>query len=164
MVRDPSKSIEQQSLTQRKNLSSRSISPKSRLGFVLSLFYPRCMSDHPASWRMPSEKQLEKMKAPSPREAPEDGWWNSVLSDPALDRSSWVPIQNRRLSEIPREMLRVECRRCGRCVEITCKDAARLVGPHAVWKELGMKLLEDDCQHRTGRHEEDGCWPSWGEK
>jgi hypothetical protein len=21
--------------------------------------------------------------------------------------------------------------------------------------------LDDGCQHRTGRHEEDGCWPEW---
>jgi hypothetical protein len=22
-------------------------------------------------------------------------------------------------------------------------------------------LLDDGCQHRSGRHEEDGCWPDW---
>lgn len=112
---------------------------------------------------MPTPKQFEKMKAPSPPEVTDDGWWRSVLSDPAVTRSSWVPIQNRRLSEIPREVLRVECIRCFRIVEIAKKDAVMLAGPHAVWKDLGMKLLEDGCQNRTGRHEEDGCWPQWTE-
>jgi hypothetical protein len=22
-------------------------------------------------------------------------------------------------------------------------------------------LLDNGCQQRTGRHEEDGCWPNW---
>jgi hypothetical protein len=22
-------------------------------------------------------------------------------------------------------------------------------------------LLDDNCQNRTRRHEEDGCWPDW---
>jgi hypothetical protein len=36
-----------------------------------------------------------------------------------------------------------------------------LYGPHAIWKNVGQRLLDDACQHRTGRHEEDGCWPDW---
>jgi hypothetical protein len=24
-------------------------------------------------------------------------------------------------------------------------------------------LLDDGCQHRTGRLEEDGCWPDWSQ-
>jgi len=123
-------------------------------------------SDRPASWRMPTEKQLEKMAkqaaiqpaSPAPQD---DGWWQSVLNDPALDRSTWVPIQQRRLSEIPRPILRVDCIRCGRAVEISHADAVRLYGPHATWKEVGQRLLDDGCQRRTGRHEEDGCWPGW---
>jgi hypothetical protein len=41
-----------------------------------------------------------------------------------------VPIQQRRLSEIPRHVLRVGCRRCGRVVEIQTADAVRLYGRH----------------------------------
>jgi hypothetical protein len=37
-------------------------------------------------------------------------------------------------------------------------------GVHAIWKDVGCKLLDDRCEHRTGRHEEDGCWPSWRAK
>src|SRR5580704_1883008 len=66
--------------------------------------------------------------------------WDSVLSDPRAAGKPWLPIQQRRLSEIPRELLRVECLRCLRTVEIQKADALRLYGPH----------------------EEDGCWPSWG--
>jgi len=40
-------------------------------------------------------------------------------------------------------------------------DAVRLAGPQAVWKDVGQRLLDDTCQQRTGRHEEDGCWPSF---
>jgi hypothetical protein len=66
-----------------------------------------------------------------------------------------------RLSEIPHELLRVECRRCGRAIEIQRVDAVKLFGPHAVWKDVGQRLLDDGCQARTGRLEEDGCWPDW---
>jgi hypothetical protein len=55
----------------------------------------------------------------------------------------------------------VSCRRCGRTVEIRKADAVRLAGAQAVWKDFGQRLLDDTCQARTGRHEEDGCWPSF---
>jgi hypothetical protein len=65
-------------------------------------------------------------------------------------RNALVPIQQRRLSEIPRHVLRVECLRCFRIVEIQKADAVRLFGPHAVYKDVGQALLDDGCQHRTG--------------
>lgn len=120
------------------------------------------MSNWSAYWRMPSAKQIEKMTAQRPAKPTTDDGWDSVLSDPRAAGPSWIPIQQRRLSEIPRHLLRVECRRCLRIVEIQTLDAVRLYGPHAVWKDVGQKLLGDGCKHRTGRHEEDGCWPDWG--
>jgi hypothetical protein len=66
-----------------------------------------------------------------------------------------------RLSEIPRELLRVECARCSRCVEILRLDAIKLCGPHAIWRDVGQALLDNGCRVRTGRLEEDGCWPDW---
>jgi hypothetical protein len=66
-----------------------------------------------------------------------------------------------RLTEIPQHLLRVGCRRCGRTVEIQKADAVRLYGPDAVWKNVGQRLLDNTCSQRTGRHEEDGCWPSF---
>jgi len=45
--------------------------------------------------------------------------WESVLNAPYADaRPAGVPIQQRRLSEIPRHLLRVSCRPCDRVVEI----------------------------------------------
>ena len=60
------------------------------------------------------------------------------------------------------DVLRVECIRCNRIVEIQALDAIRFYGPHAIWKDVGQRLLDNTCPHRTGRHEEDGCWPGWG--
>jgi hypothetical protein len=131
------------------------------------------MTDRPASWRMPTPKQMEKLAAvvgreprrmpnPGPGDAmsPED--WDAVLRDPLADAGReppGPPVRTLRLSEISQHILRVGCRRCGRTVEIQKADAIRLYGPLAVWKAVGERLLDDTCQQRTGRHEEDGCWP-----
>ena len=40
-------------------------------------------------------------------------------------------------------------------------DAVRLYGGNAVWKDVAQRLLDNTCQHRTGRHDEDGCWPAF---
>jgi hypothetical protein len=90
-----------------------------------------------------------------------DAYWDALLADPRAAGKPWLPIQQRRLSEIPRELLRVDCSRCGRAVEIRRLDAIRLSGPHATWREAGTRLLADGCRVRTGRLEEDGCWPDF---
>jgi len=46
-------------------------------------------------------------------------------------------------------------------VEIQTVDAVRLYGANAIWKDVGQRLLDDTCQQRTGRLEEDGCWPAF---
>lgn len=98
---------------------------------------------------------------PEIAQMPEE-YWKAVLDDPcARSAPSGVPIQNRRLSEIPRHVLRVSCRRCDRIVEIQMPDALRMYGKHAVWKEVGTKLLDGTCQERTGSREDDGCWPAF---
>jgi len=79
--------------------------------------------------------------SPSPAPDRDDGWWDSVLSDPRAAGSPGIPIQQRRLSEIPRHVLRVECIRCNRIVEIQTLDAIRFYGAHAIWKDVGQKLL-----------------------
>jgi hypothetical protein len=53
-----------------------------------------------------------------------------------------LPIEQRRLSEIPRHVLRVECLRCFRIVEIRTADAIKLYGPHLSWKDVGQAFLE----------------------
>jgi hypothetical protein len=129
------------------------------------------MTDRPASWRMPGRIEMEKLAskpAPAPRidDPPRDGplpqeYWDAVLGDPRAVSRPGIPISQRRLSEIPREVLRVECSRCFRIVEIQRLDAIRLHGAHSTWREVAQRLLDDGCQHRTGSHEDDGCWPDF---
>jgi hypothetical protein len=87
----------------------------------------KIMSDRPASWRMPSIKQMEKMaalnrRAPgAPALAPADDlppeYWQALLEDGASkvepSKSSIATLQ---LTEIPQHLLRVNCRRCNRAV------------------------------------------------
>jgi hypothetical protein len=130
------------------------------------------MTDRPASWRMPTPKQMEKMAAvvgrnvpPKPGLAPDDNlppeYWQALLDDPRADARPGSSGGALRLSQIPQHILRLGCRRCARMVEIQKVDAARLYGPDALWKDVGQRLLNNTCTQRTGRHEEDGCWPSY---
>jgi hypothetical protein len=118
---------------------------------------------------MPTPKQMEKLAAEAdrrrdPSAAPDASlpaeYWESVLKDPRADATG-AQLRPRRLSEIQRHVLRVSCRRCERTVEIQTADAVRLYGGNAVWKDVAQRLLDNTCQQRTGRHEEDGCWPGF---
>jgi hypothetical protein len=114
---------------------------------------------------MPSPKQMEKLAREAPRqpnrEKPDPGpgdplpeeLWDVVLAEPRAAGRPPLPIQQCRLSEIPRHLLRVACIRCFRVIEIQKADA--------VWKDVGQRLLDQTCSNRAGRHEEDGCWPGW---
>src|SRR5689334_15056266 len=126
------------------------------------------MTDRPASWRMPTPKQMEEMTAvvgrsvpPEPGLAPDDDlpqeYWQALLDDPRAEARRVLSGESLRLSQIPQHILRVGCRRCARIVEIQKVDAARLYGPDALWKDVGQRLLDNTCTQRTGRHEEDGC-------
>jgi hypothetical protein len=101
------------------------------------------MTDRPASWRMPSPKQIEKLAAaaavrgsvppvrtPGPGDEMPPEYWQAVLDDPHADasRRTGPSIRTQRLSDIQRHLLRVACRRCGRTVEIQKADAVRLAG------------------------------------
>src|ERR1700749_4315184 len=131
------------------------------------------MTDRPASWRMPSRREMEKMASaagrkspPAPALAPDDDlppeYWQALLEDEhSAARSPGQSTGALRLSEIAQHLLRVSCRRCGRTVEIQKADAIRLYGSRAIWKTVGQRLLDNTCTQRTGRHEEDGCWPSY---
>jgi hypothetical protein len=121
-------------------------------------------NERPASWRMPSPKQMDKLAReaarrrdidqpdPAPNDPMPDGLWEAVLADPRAAGQSPLPILQCRLSEIPHHVLRVECVRCFRIVEIQKADAVRFYGPHAVWKDVGQRLLDQTCTNRTGRH------------
>ncbi|PSO26472.1 hypothetical protein [Bradyrhizobium sp. MOS002] len=133
------------------------------------------MTDRPASWRMPTRKQMDRIAsaggrraAPARGLAPEDDlppeYWQALLGDARVHRNSSSPRPSEcqlRLGQIPAHLLRVGCRRCGRTVEIQKIDATRLYGLDAIWRDVGQRLLDGTCSQRTGRHEEDGCWPSY---
>src|SRR5258707_7888372 len=63
------------------------------------------MNDRPASWKMSTPKQMEKLAAqkapapaasePAPDAPPPVEWWDSVLSDPRAAGKAWIPIQQR---------------------------------------------------------------------
>jgi hypothetical protein len=123
---------------------------------------------------MPPPKQMKKLATPAvgrqtcatrpvgPADEMPPEYWQAVLADADADASSPGPGAGgvrTRLSHIPQHILRVGCRRCGRTVEIQKVDAACLYGPDAIWKDVGQRLLDNTCTQRTGRHEEDGCWP-----
>ncbi|MGT2502684.1 hypothetical protein ACVOMS_21310 [Bradyrhizobium guangxiense] len=124
---------------------------------------------------MPNRKQMDRMaaavgrKAPAtPALAPSDDlppeYWQALLDDPCADGANRVARASGRalrLDEIPQHLLRVSCRRCGRTIEIQKADAIRLYGQVAIWRDVGQRLLDNTCTIRTGRHEEDGCWPSF---
>lgn len=87
----------------------------------------------------------------------EDAWWASVLSDPRAETRK--PIGSRTLAELRASVLRVECLKCFRVVAIDKAEALRRYYGGSLWREVAIRLLADGCAHRTGRHEEDGCWP-----
>ena len=133
------------------------------------------MSDRPASWRLPSAKQMEKplfeavgsiplARAFGPSDDLPTEYWDAVLRDAYADAGPGGQslVRTLRLSEISQHVLRVSCTRCGRIVDIHKTDALRLYGPWPIWKDAAQKLLDNTCSARTGRYEEDGCWPSFG--
>lgn len=120
-----------------------------------------------AEWRFPNAKQqkaeetarrMRDAAAPPPR-TDEECWWDAVLRDPRAETSR--PSPARTLGEIRSDRLRVECLRCFRTVEIARADAIKLYGADTRWKDVGSRMLDDGCQFRTGRHEEDECWPDF---
>jgi hypothetical protein len=124
---------------------------------------------------MPTRKQMEQLAAaaaarenvqptrtPGPGDEMPPEYWQAVLDEAVTERGTPGPsVRTQRLSEIQRHLLRVACHRCGRTVEIQKIDATRLYGAEAEWRTVGQRLLDNTCQQRTGRHEEDGCWPSF---
>ncbi|MGY4600537.1 hypothetical protein ACVWXL_008283 [Bradyrhizobium sp. GM22.5] len=132
------------------------------------------MTDRPASWRFPTMKQIQKLASnlsgdqkspPAPALGPADDlpvdYWRALLDDSGAEARPSGSGAALRLSQIPQHLLRVGCRRCGRAVEIQTVDATRLYGPDAIWRDVGQRLLDNTCSQRTGRHEEDGCWPAY---
>lgn len=97
--------------------------------------------------------------AVTPQRSDQDCWWDSVLSDPRAETAKPTPARS--LGAISSDLLRVECLKCFRIVEISRTDAIKLYGPRAIWRDVGCKLLDDGCQHRSGNRDSDGCWPDF---
>ncbi|MDA9492397.1 hypothetical protein XI08_25750 [Bradyrhizobium sp. CCBAU 11361] len=121
---------------------------------------------------MPNPKEMDKMAALVGRNVPREPglapeadlppeYWQALLDDPRAESRSGPSGGALRLSQIPQHILRVGCRRCARIVEIQKVDAVRLYGREVLWKDVGRRLLDQTCTQRTGRHEEDGCWPAF---
>lgn len=109
-------------------------------------------------WRDEDCTYLQSEHDPRPKVCRSEGQCRRVILR-AAGRSP-PPIQQCRLSEVPHYLVRVECLRCFRVVEIQKADAVRFYGPHAVWKDVAQRLLDQTCTNRAGRREEDGCWPA----
>lgn len=115
--------------------------------------------------KLASSPETGRKPPPAPAVGPADElppeYWQSLLDDPRAEARPAPSGSTLRLSQIPQHLLRMGCRRCGRTVEIQKVDAVRLYGRDALWKAVGQRLLDNTCAQRTGRHEEDGCWPTF---
>lgn len=119
-----------------------------------------------------NDKQMERLSRRQPARSIDDPprttlfppeYWEALPSDPQAAEKPCASVERMPLRKIARELLRVACRRFSRCVEIQRLDAIKLYGPDVAWRDVGQRLLDDGCQIRTGRHEEDGCWPTFGQ-
>lgn len=108
----------------------------------------------------PRREPADARQPPSDDAAMQDAYWAALLKDPRAETRDGL-IQNRRLREITRDVLRVSCRRCSRIVEIGRTDALRLYGGQAIWRDVGHRLLDRNCEERTGNRDDDGCWPTF---
>jgi hypothetical protein len=138
----------------------------------------------PADWRFPNEKQARaeetarRMKAaapevtfntveshsptPGPADPMPDSYWDALLADPRAGAGApRTSLAQQRLADIKQHLLRVSCRRCDRIVEIQTADAVRLFGGAVTWKDAGLKILDANCNARTGNRDDDGCWPDY---
>lgn len=122
---------------------------------------------------MPTAKQMETLSRrhaarsiddPPPDHALPREYWEALLRDPRAAEKPRASAERMPLSKIAHELLRVECRRCSRCVEIQRLDAIMLHGPDIAWRDVGQRLLDEGCRIRTERHEEDGYWPAFDQR
>jgi hypothetical protein len=102
---------------------------------------------------MPNPKQMKKLansplRTPRIDDPPPDGRiTRRVLGrrppGPARRREAMAARQPDAPERDPARAPPVECNRCLRCVEIQRLDAVKLFGPHALWKDVGQRLLDD---------------------
>lgn len=69
---------------------------------------------------------------PAPADSMPDAMWQSLLDDPRAAGKPSVPIHQCRLADIQKHVLRVECLRCSRIIEIQRAEAIRYFGVDAI--------------------------------
>ena len=96
---------------------------------------------------MPKPKEMEKLAReaalrrdrttpyPAPGDPMPDPMWDAVLDDPRAAGKPKQSIQQCALADIKQHVLRVECQRCLRIVEMQKADAIRFYGERAIWKD-----------------------------
>lgn len=103
-----------------------------------------------------AKRIADAQRARDPGPSDEDLWWASVLSDPRAETARPVPAKSLRLSPDG-----VRCLRSFKVVEELRRDLIARWGASTTWREAGQRLLDERCEHRTGSHEDDGCWPDF---
>lgn len=102
-------------------------------------------NERPASWRMPSPKQMEKLAREAARQ-PEREKPDPARGDPLLDELWHVALTDPRAA--------------GKAAADPAVPALGNSAPCAARPcrlEIGQRLIDQTCINRTGRHEEDGC-------
>lgn len=119
------------------------------------------MSDRPASWRMPTPKQMAAKPglARMPDLPPE--YWQALLDDPCADTRPVPSGAALRLSQISQHVLRVNCRRCARIVEIRRPMQCAATDWRLCGRTSDSACWTPRARSAPGGNEEDGCWPSF---
>jgi len=94
------------------------------------------------------------------QQAVEDSGWKPTDEEGQI--RTGVPIQQRRLSEIPRHVLRVSCRRCDRIVrgdgvDVLMRDPRQLLVRRRVGRGRVGGSAERQGKQRRAQHGKQGC-------
>jgi hypothetical protein len=86
--------------------------------------------------------------------------WTSLLTDA---RAAGKPPSFRSSNAASPTSNAMCCASGARIVEMRKVDAVEYFGADALWKNVSQRLLDQTYTNRSGSHDEDGCWPDWGE-
>lgn len=104
----------------------------------------------PADWRVPTEGQARaeetsrrmREAATAPR-LDHDCWWDSVLADPRAQTPRPAPARS--LDVIWSDLLRVECLKFFRIVEIKRDDPVRIYGANRITRQTADRASTLPC-------------------
>jgi hypothetical protein len=134
---------------------------------VLGMFY--LQPDRPASWRMPPQSRwkhwpLEAARQPGPLAAAPDAplpaeYWESVLNDPRAGATG-ARCGSDVFPKIQRHVTAHRLPAASGQRGNSDRRCSPIVWPQRAGRRRAA-VLDNTCQQRTGRHEEDGCWPTF---